>query len=847
MILQFANCELDLGRVVLRRDGEELRIEPQAFNVLSYLIERRGQVVRKDELLDHVWGDRFVSESALTTQIKSVRQAVGDDGSTQRVIRTVHGKGYEFVADVRVSDATSPGGAADDADHDSPAAARSRLPAALQGLIGRDALLELLVDKIAASRLVTLVGTGGVGKTSVGYELARRVEGSYADGVYVVELVTVVDEGATFEAFATALDVNTLQRASVEDAIVDMLRPRHALLLLDNCEHLVELVAHLVSRILRAAPDVSIVATSREPLAVTGEQVWTIEPLPTDGGAGVSHFDVATVPAVALFVERARAADPGFALDARTTPAVVEICRRLDGIPLAIELAASRARAIDVTEIALRLDERFRLLKGVRRGTDPRHRTLHDAISWSYELLSEDERRLFAALAVFAGPFDLGAAEAVGSGGDVLDLLTRLTERSMLAVRRSTGGGTRYEMLETLREYGRQRLDDARSVELFSAHADHFAALARSFEADVQTSAEGRASAHAEAAFADLRAAQRFSLQIGDLDSAFSLIGSIREYGMRALRYEVFAWAEAASMHADAEGHRLRPLMTGIHAYGAWVRGEYELAVSLATAARSQERSVDAARSGLAERVLANVYYTTGQGDEGMIEAARHLEIADQSGVGSRVAHACYMYSVASSSTGAREEGRRLAARAHDVGARTGSPTDLASAFVADGYAADPDDDRALEAFAMADRLARSAGNRWMSAFARTEASGILVRRGHLVEACASLAEMVDLWYRAGEWSQQWHTLSRCMMALDRIGQPALAAEVVGAIDAHATMGAPPSMVSLRDLAFETRDSLAAQLGSDRTEERHAIGASRPLVATVDRVRSALLGRTVDT
>ena len=841
MIVRFANCELDLGRVLLRRDGQELHIEPQAFNVLSYLIERRGEVVRKAELLDHVWGDRFVSEAALTTQIRSVRQAVGDDGSLQRVIRTVHGKGYEFVADVRVVGDDPPG------DDDRPSATPpSRLPASVQTLIGRDALLVSLVEQMATSRLVTLVGTGGVGKTSVGYELARRVAGNYADGVYAVELVTVVDEGATFEAFATALDVNTRQRASVEDAIVDMLRARHALLLLDNCEHLVELVAELVSRILRAAPAVSIVATSREPLAVAGEHVWTIEPLPTDGGAGVSGFDVASVPAVALFVERARAADPGFELDARAAPAVVEICRRLDGIPLAIELAASRARALGVTEIALRLDERFRLLKAVRRGTDPRHRTLHDAISWSYDLLEEDEQRLFAALGVFAGPFDLGAAEAVCSGGDVLDLLTRLTERSMLAVRRPAGGGTRYEMLETLREYGRQRLDDRRSVELFTAHADHFAMVARSVEADVQTAAEARASAAAEAAFADLRAAQRFALQVGDLDSAFGLIGSMREYAMRALRYEVFAWAEAASLLPGTEGHRLRPLMTGTHAYGAWVRGEYDRAVTLAHRARDEERSSGATPSGLAERVLANVYYTTGQIDHGMEEAARLIELAEESGNDSRLAHACYLHSVASSSRGAFEEGRRLAARVRDVGSRTGSPTDLASAYVAEGYAADPDDASALEAFEAADRLARSAGNRWMSAFARTEASGILVRRGQLPEACASLAEMVDLWYRAGEWSQQWHTLSRCMMALDRIGRPEIAAEVVGAIDAHAAMGAPPSMASLRELAFDTRDSLAEQLGADRTEERRLVGASRPLVATVDRVRSALLGRPLE-
>ena len=836
VIFQFADCEMDLARVMFRRAGKELHVEPQAFDVLAYLIERRGEVVRKTELLDRVWGDRFVSESALTTQIKSVRQAVGDDGSQQRIIRTVHGKGYEFVAEVNVvDDGAAAGGIQPRGNAD------VRLPVAVQPLIGREDLLAELVDAVTSSRLVTLVGTGGVGKTSVAYELARRVAATYADGAYLVELVTVLDEGATYEAFATALDVNTRQHTAVEEAIVDMLRPRRALLLLDNCEHLVESVAAIVNRILRAAPGVTIVATSREPLALIGEHVWTIEPLPT-GGADATDVDAARVPAVALFVERARAVDSGFALDAVTTPAVLEICRRLDGIPLAIELAASRVRALDVREIALRLDERFRLLKGVRRGTDPRHRTLHDAISWSYDLLTADEQRLFAALAVFAGPFDIRAAEAVCDGGDVVELLTRLAERSMLAVRRAADG-TRYELLETLREYGSHRLDDSRSVQLFGAHAAHFAAVAQSVATDLQTADEARGSARADSAFAELRAAQRFALQTGDVDTACTLIGSIREYAMRALRYEVFGWAGAAARLDEAAGHPQRSLLTGISAYGAWVRGEDELAVSLARTAREQEELLGAAPSGLPERVLANVHFTIGAVDAGVAEGERQIALAEASGNDSRLAHACYMSSVAISSTGALDEGRRLAARARAIGARTGSPTDLACAYVAEAYAADPDDERALEAFETADRLARAAGNRWMSAFARTEASGILVRRGQLAEACRNLAELVDLWYRAGEWSQQWHTLTRCMMALVGIGEPEIAAEAVGAIDAHATMGAPPSLASLRDHAFEIRHALAADLGTDRMSERHSAGSSRPLVETVDRVRLALLGR----
>ena len=732
MIFAFSECELDPARVVLRRNGRDERIEPQVFDLLRLLIDRRGQVVLKEELLDQVWGDRFVSESALTKRMKSLRQAVGDDGVAQRVIRTVHGKGYEFVADVRIVDALT-------------AAERAPVPpAALQSLIGRSTLLDLLVNEMEASRLITLVGTGGVGKTSVGFELARRVTSNYRDGVHIVELARVVNGDTVFEAFATALDVNTRQSTSIDDAIVDMLRGRQVLLVLDNCEHLIEPVAALVGRIMRAAPEVAIVATSREPLSVVGEHIWNVDPLPSE-------------PAFALFVERAHAADPTFELSQATTISVLEICRRLDGIPLAIELAASRARSIDVTEIAQRLDERFRLLKGVRRGVDPRHRTLLDAISWSYDLLDSDEQRLFTSLAVFAGQFDLGAAEAVCRGDDVLDLLSRLTQRSMLTVRRPSSGGTRYELLETLRHYGRSQLDDGQSVTLFRSHARHFASIAASVEVDLGTSQEADAVVRADGAFDDLRAAQRFAAEVDDFDTAFGVIASIREYAMRTMRYEVFAWADAMARLDEGMDHHLHPLVTAVRAYGAWVRGEFDDAVALAYAARAEEHARGVQPSGLVERVLGNVVCTTGDLTVGMTEMGRLVEVAEASGNESTIAHGCYMHAVACSSIGHPDEATRSIARCREAGRRTGSPTDLASGWMAAGFATS-DDNVALEAFARADRLAQSAGNRWMSAFARTEASGLLVHQGRLDEGCAGLADTVDTFYRAGEWAQQWHT-----------------------------------------------------------------------------------------
>ncbi len=546
------------------------------------------------------------------------------------------------------------------------------------------------------------------------------------------------------------------------------------------------------------------------------------------------------IPAVALFVERARAADPSFVLDETTAPVVVEICRRLDGIPLAIELAAARARTLGVAEIARRLDERFGLLKAMRRGSDPRHRAMHDTISWSYDLLEPDEQELFTNLSVFAGSFDLTAAGRMCSSGDALDLLTRLGERSMLTVRRDVGGGARYELLETLRDYGRKRLGDERAAELYADHASHFAAEAATVARDLHGPAEVVGVERAESAFPDFRSAQRFALDVGALDDAFGIIASLRDFAMRAMRYEVFAWADTACRVPGGLDHPLAPTLTGMYAYGAWVRGEFDLAVELANETRRLEEALDAPPSGLAERVLGNVLYIVGRSDEGNVESARQLELAEASGDKSRLVHACYMAAVALSSVGDYDEAAALVRRADVESAKTCSPTDLASAAVAEGFSARLPED-ALEGFATADRLARSAGNRWMSAFARTEVSGLLVHRGDINEGCAGLAETVGLWYRAGEWSQQWHTLSRCMIALHRIGQTELAVELLGAIEAHAMLAVAPMSSTLHDAVLVTRDRLVEEVGPDRADELQSAGGARPVEEIVQRTRTALL------
>jgi hypothetical protein len=548
---------------------------------------------------------------------------------------------------------------------------------------------------------------------------------------------------------------------------------------------------------------------------------------------------------VALFVERAVASDPGFELSEQNASSVVEICRRLDGIPLAIELAAARARTIDPAEIAARLDERFGLLKASRRGGDPRHRTMEDAISWSYDLLAPEEQELFNALAVFAGPFDLASAESTCHSGDALDLLTRLVERSMVSVRRPAGGGTRYELLETLREYGRNRMSYDRRAEVFGSHAARFAGLASVVEEEIRTRGEPQAIEVADASFADLRAAQRFALETGDLDTAIGLIVSSREFAMRAMRYEVFAWADAACRAEHVLEHPLAPMLTGVRAYGAWVRGEFELAVTLAHETRALEDALGVEPSGLAERALGNTLLVLND-DVGAFHAAeRQVELAEASRVASRIVHACYMRAAGMSANDDLEGAAKYIARARGLASLTGSPTDLASVAVAEGFAS-RSDESARAHFLRADELARMAGNRWMSAFALTEACGFHVHLGDLVRGCAGLAETVDLWYRSGEWAQQWHTLSRCVIALHRLGRAELAVELIGAIEAHFMFGVTPMSSRLRDVALATRDELESGLGGARTAELAAIGAARPVDAVVHRVRNALLARPLD-
>ena len=359
-----------------------------------------------------------------------------------------------------------------------------RLPAETSTFVGRTHELAELRSLLDGTRLLTLSGTGGAGKTRLALELAREVEQQYASGAVVVELAAVSDPRLVAAAVAAALDLRALPDQELVDALVDFLAPRTFLLVVDNCEHVLGTSATLVDRLLRAAPGLTVVATSREPLRVAGEVVFRVPSLAIpDLQDAPTPTQLLRFEAVRLFVDRASAAAPDFALDEENAADVARICVRLDGLPLALELAASRLGALGPAVVAERLDDRFRVLRARSHTAPTRQQTLQATLQWSHDLLEEDERLLFRRLAVFAGGFELGAVEAVCAGdgldrSEIVDVLARLVEKSLVA-RGDLAGVSRYRLLETVRLYARQQLDaSGETLALADRHADWALGLA---------------------------------------------------------------------------------------------------------------------------------------------------------------------------------------------------------------------------------------------------------------------------------------------------------------------------------------------------------------------------------
>jgi predicted ATPase/DNA-binding winged helix-turn-helix (wHTH) protein len=435
VVFEFGGYQLDDDRVALTGPDGVIHCEPQVFRVLVHLVQNRHRVVPKEELLDVVWGDRFVSESALTSRLKAARRAVGDTGHEQHTIKTVHGVGYHFVAEVRsVTTTEAP-----------PPPASRAFPAPRSDLIGREADLAGVLRTVGAARVTTIVGTGGVGKTSLALAAGQRLWDDFGDGAIFVDLTAA---GSADDVTRTLADTAGVEGAASRSSeqLASHLGGRRMLIVFDNCEHVVGPVSEMVGRLLASGAEARVLATSREPLAVPGEHLWPLEPL-----------DAA---APALFVERARAVDPRRRWDP-DDPEIVDVCQRLDGLPLALELAAGQLRRWGFGELSRQLRTGLSPLARAAHGFGSRHATMAAAIDWSYQLLDPSERRLLRNLSVFPSTFEIRSVEAVAAGLPDVTMpatLGELVDKSLVV---RDAASERFRLLETIRAFARDRLDDA--------------------------------------------------------------------------------------------------------------------------------------------------------------------------------------------------------------------------------------------------------------------------------------------------------------------------------------------------------------------------------------------------
>jgi non-specific serine/threonine protein kinase len=468
------DVSISRDRGCLLKGGREIRLRAKTFQVLVYLHEHHGRLVTKDDLFRAVWPDTFVSDDSLTKCVGEIREALGD--RDHQLLKTVARRG--FILDASLGTARQAGDVRAPTAHGPFARGTHNLPAPLTTFIGRRQQIAELARLLPSTRLLTLTGAGGCGKTRLALEVARHVLDTFPDGAWLADLAPIRDPALVAQTVATALDVRQSPGRSLLESLADQLRQHRTLLLLDNCEHVIATGAELAATLLRAAPGLTILATSREGLGIAGETTWRVPSLTVpDPDRPGSTDDLLSYEAIHLLVERAAAGDAGFAITRDNAGTVANVCRRLDGIPLAIELAAARLRVLSIEQIDSRLDDRFRLLTQTDRTTTGRQRTLRATVDWSYDLLAEDERRLLRRLSVFAGGWTLDAAEHVCAGDgierdDVLDLMTRLVDKSLVMADDNVDSDRRYRVLETVRQYGRERLQ--RSGEAEAVRLRHF-------------------------------------------------------------------------------------------------------------------------------------------------------------------------------------------------------------------------------------------------------------------------------------------------------------------------------------------------------------------------------------
>ena len=599
-------------------EGKPASVGARAFDLLLTLIERRDRVVTKDELFELVWPGLVVEENNLHVQVSTLRKILGP-----RAVATIPGRGFRFTLPVDSEQAPSCA---------LPSASRHNLPAQLNSFIGREREVAEVCKLLESARLVTLTGAGGTGKTRLSLNVAAEVLARYPDGVWFVELAPIADGERVAQAVASTLGVKEDAGRPVAEALARYVKDRKLLVVLDNCEQVLLGCAELAMELLNAGPNAAVLASSREPLRTRGETIYAVpalevpEPDPPASPEALSRY-----PAARLFVDRAVAAHPGFRVTEANATAVAQICRRLDGIPLALELAAARVRAISVDQIARHLADCFRVLSGGDPTALPRQQTLRASIDWSYDLLEMPERILLRRLAVFSGGWTFDAAQAVGAGGDVseddlFDLLVALVDKSLVSL---DPVAERYRLLETVRQYALELLESSGEAPATRArHLAFFLDFAEKARPELSGPHQGEWLARLDADHANVLAAHSSCDGAdGGAELGLRLASALRPYwltrGQAGLGAKVFGEALARRGAQQRDRPRCRALADAGQI--AYFMGRY------AEAQRYLEESVAIARELHDTRRIAAALQPLGLACVGLGDlktARRHLEEA---------------------------------------------------------------------------------------------------------------------------------------------------------------------------------------------------------------------------
>lgn len=680
------------------------------------------------------------------------------------------------------------------------------IPEETSSFIGREDDLTAARAALDTSRLVTLTGPGGVGKTRLAMQLAAGAQG-YADGVRWCELGAITDPAAVGHALAAAIGARQQPGCDIEESVRAYLATRRLLLVVDNCEHVLDAAARLIASVQRSCPRVAVLATSRAPLGAPGELIQPIAPLPVPGDEAP---DAAGSAAVRLFADRARAVRPGLDLTGENLAHVAEVCRRLDGLPLAIELAAARMRALNPADLVARLGDGLQLLTTARSTAVERHRTLRAVVDWSYALLNPAEQRLFDRLSVFAGGFTLAAAEQVCAEPDLVDTLAALVDSSLVTAGPSAGQ-VRYGMLATLRAYAAEKLaerGDAQS--LHDAHAACFAATAEQFGATMRGPDEGRCVAVLDADMANLRAAHRWAVDRRDTDLAMRISAGLYHYVVYRFHDEVVSWGETVLGLPDADTHPLYPVVCGAVGEGLTLRGDQRRALAVAESALHRAADPQGPRCLPVLKVLAAVALYEGRLDDCCHWAAEQTRLARIHGDAWREGEGLLFQGLARTYAGDLEAGLAIAQENLRVTTRLGNPSLLAWAKYCQAEAlSDREPDRARQLYTDAVALADAVAGTFTATIAQVGLAALLARSGEDAAALRAFRQCVDRWHRMQVWHHQWTTLRNLVPLLVRVGAAEAAATLLGALDAADTAAYGSDAESLAAAAQE----LAAELG----------------------------------